>query len=74
MKCKKCNKDVTALINSLCSECFSVQSSTPSTVTFNYECPTCSGRFNEPAYSPLPGTFRTAYCPFCGQVMMGLNK
>jgi rRNA maturation endonuclease Nob1 len=37
---------------------------------FNYECPACKGKFNNPANS-LKSNFYI--CPFCGEEMKGTN-
>ncbi len=39
---------------------------------FNYECPDCHGKFNQPA---IPTVTSSIYykCPFCGRAMEGLK-
>jgi hypothetical protein len=39
---------------------------------FNYECPDCHGKFNQPSYPAV--TSSICYkCPFCGRLMEGLK-
>jgi len=39
---------------------------------FNYECPDCHGKFNQPS---IPAVTSSIYykCPFCGRFMEGLK-
>lgn len=39
---------------------------------FNYECPDCHGRFNQPS---IPAVTSSLFykCPFCGRIMEGLS-
>lgn len=41
---------------------------------FNYECPNCKGKFNQPGIDFNSSIYGSKRCPFCGMEMEGLNK
>jgi len=39
---------------------------------FDYECPDCHGKFNQPAMPPTVSSSICYKCPFCGRIMEGM--
>jgi len=74
MNCEICGIEQTYLLNNMCSKCYNLYND----IEFNYKCPECNGKFNQPACNCTEeGTSivgLTNYrCPFCGFRMKGLN-
>jgi len=56
----------------ICKECPYGYCFYPDTCSFNYECPDCHGKFNQPS---VPTVTSSLYyrCPFCGRHMPGIK-
>ena len=68
--CTICQR-VTIFKNGVCTSCYPQVEFQQ----FNYECPECHGKFNYPAisYTNTTNNYLIYKCPFCGQIMEGLN-
>ena len=55
-----------------CQYCPSLSKNIWDNSQFNYECPNCRGKFNNPT---IPAVYSSLYykCPFCGMLMEGLK-
>lgn len=59
--------------NGICTACpYGCMPFAPFQEQFNYECPDCHGKFNEPSVIYYGETAFKKLCPFCGKVMKGL--
>jgi hypothetical protein len=77
--CYFCNKDTKHNCNGNCIECggnnypsctiCDNDSLISPLATFNYECPDCHGRFNQPAIDYCSSSANSCKCPFCGRKM-----
>ena len=77
MNCNKCMKFSNTLYDGLCYDCWQAKDihseAVDDTIKFNYECPNCKGRYNQPAFDSTIGIDKNFRCPFCGRKMEGLN-
>lgn len=58
--------------NGICESCpYGCTPFPPISQVFNYECPDCHGKFNQPS---VPAVTSSLYyrCPFCGRHMPGI--
>lgn len=75
--CSNCSTFTSYLIERLCQKCYDIKypklfPCIQSEVNFNYECPDCKGRFNQPSYGQGYQSSLIPKCPWCGKEMKGI--
>ena len=73
MNCQTCGTESMYLLNGNCFDCGQRLDYIIYPIDFNYQCPDCQGKFNEPHIIPESPNIKAEYhCPFCGLVMKGI--